>query len=327
MSKFKVFITRPIPQQIVAMMEAECEIDMWHTSAILPPIAEKIAPLDGLMTYGHEPVSAEMIASAPDLKAVSVVGVGYDHVDEDACRERGIALGHTPGVLSDTTADMTMALLLASARNIVPAHQHVQVAREWTYYDPNILWGTDVHHTTLGIVGMGRIGYAVAKRALGFDMRVLYHKRNRRHDWEEELGIEYAELEHLLQASDFVTLHVPLTEETTHLIGEAELALMKPTAILVNIARGHVVEHGALYEALVSGQIAGAALDVTEPEPITTTHPLLGLENVLIAPHLGSATVQTRTKMATMAMENLLAGLKGERLPYAVLQPGRASIV
>ncbi len=321
MSRFKVFITRPIPKEIRAKIEAECDVDMWHTSAILPPIAEKISPLDGLMTYGHEPVSPEMIATAPNLKAISVVGVGYDHVHVEACRERGIAVGHTPGVLSDTTADMTMALLLATARNIVPAYNHVQVSKEWKYYDPNILWGTDVHHSTLGIVGMGRIGHAVAKRARAFDMRVLYYKRERRPDWEQELGVEYVTLENLLETSDFVTLHVPLTEETTHLIGKAELALMKKTAILVNIARGPVVDHYALHDALKHGQIAGAAVDVTEPEPINTDHPLLDLDNVIIAPHLGSATVQTRMKMATMAMENLLAGLKGEELPYGVLQP------
>ncbi len=321
MAQKKIFITRPIPEPILVKIQAEYDVDMWHTSAILPPIAEKIPPLDGLMTYGHELVTAEMFDTAPNLKVVSVVGVGYDHVDVDAARERGIALGHTPGVLSDTTADMTWALLLAAARNVVPAYTHVQVNKQWHYYDPNILWGYDVHHATIGIVGMGRIGYAVAKRALGFDMNVLYYKRNRRHDWEDELGIEYVELEHLLKVSDFVTLHVPLTEETTHMIGKAEFELMKPTAVLVNIARGPVVDHDALYDALTTGQIAGAALDVTEPEPINTAHPLLGLDNLIIAPHLGSATVQTRMKMATMAMENLFAGLKGEQLPYGVLQP------
>ena len=321
MASPKIFITRPIPEPVLVKIQAECDVDMWHTSAILPPIAEKIPPLDGLMTYGHEPVTDAMFDTSPNLKVVSVVGVGYDHVDEDAARERGISLGHTPGVLSDTTADMTWALLLAAARNVVPAYNHVQVNKQWHYYDPNILWGYDVHHATIGIVGMGRIGYAVAKRALGFDMKVLYNKRNRRSDWEEELGIEYAELEHILKVSDFVTLHVPLTEETIGMIGKAEFELMKPTAILVNIARGPVIDHDALYEALTEGQIAGAALDVTEPEPINTDHPLLNLDNLLVAPHLGSATIQTRMKMATMAMENLFAGLKGERLPYGVLHP------
>jgi len=321
MASPKIFITRPIPDPVLVQIQDECDVDMWHTSAILPPIAEKIPPLDGLMTYGHEPVTAEMFDTSPNLKVVSVVGVGYDHVDEDAARERGIALGHTPGVLSDTTADMTWALLLAAARNVVPAHNHVQIEKRWHYYDPNILWGYDVHHSTIGIVGMGRIGYAVAKRALAFDMKVLYYKRNRRHDWEEELGIEYTELDHLLNVSDFVTLHVPLTDETTRMIGKAEFDLMKSTAILINIARGPVVDHDALYNALKDGQIAGAALDVTEPEPINTDHPLLDLDNLIIAPHLGSATIQTRMKMATMAMENLFAGLNGERLPYGVVQP------
>lgn len=325
MAKPKIFITRPIPEDVLVQIQSECEVDMWHTSAILPPIADKIPPLDGLMTYGHEPVTAEMFDTSPNLKVVSVVGVGYDHVDEDAARERGIALGHTPGVLSDTTADMTWALLLASARNIVPAHNHVQIQKKWNYYDPNILWGYDVHHATIGIVGMGRIGYAVAKRAKAFDMKVLYYKRERRRDWEEELGVVYTELDHLLTVSDFVTLHVPLTDETTHMIGKSEFELMKPTAILVNIARGPVVDHTALYEALTEGQIAGAALDVTEPEPINTDHPLLDLDNLLIAPHLGSATIQTRMKMATMAMENLFAGLNGERLPYGVVQPDDVS--
>ena len=320
MSKFKVFITRPVREKIRAKIAAECEVDMWHTSAILPPTAERIPPLDGLMTYGHELITPEMIATSPNLKVISVVGVGYDHVHVETCRERGIAVGHTPGVLSDTTADMTMALLLAASRNVVPADKYVQ-AKQWLYYDPNILWGYDVHHATLGIVGMGRIGQAVAKRALAFDMRVLYYKRERRHDWEEELGVEYADMEQLLSTSDFVTLHVPLTEETTHMIGKAELELMKDTAILVNIARGPVVDHYALYDALKEGQIAGAALDVTEPEPLNTDHPLLSLDNLIIAPHLGSATIQTRMKMMTMSMENLLAGLKGEQLPYAALQP------
>ena len=320
MSKFKVFITRPVREEIRAKIAAECEVDMWHTSAILPPTAERIPPLDGLMTYGHELITPEMIATSPNLKVISVVGVGYDHVHVETCRERGIAVGHTPGVLSDTTADMTMALLLAASRNVVPADKYVQ-AKQWLYYDPNILWGYDVHHATLGIVGMGRIGHAVAKRALAFDMRVLYYKRERRHDWEEELGVEYADMEQLLRTSDFVTLHVPLTDETTHMIGKAELELMKDTAILVNIARGPIVDHYALYDALKKGQIAGAALDVTEPEPLNTDHPLIGLDNVIIAPHLGSATIQTRMKMMTMAMENLLAGLKAEQLPYGALQP------
>jgi glyoxylate reductase len=257
--------------------------------------------------------------TAPNLKAISVVGVGYDHVEWKAAHKRGIAVGHTPGCLNETTADMTFALLLATARNVRPANEYIQ-SREWTYYDPNILWGYDVHHATLGIVGMGGIGREVAKRAKGFDMRVLYNKRNRRPDWEAELGVEYATLDLLLGQSDFVTLHVPLTAETRHLIGDEELRKMKPTAVLVNMARGPVVDSRALYRALKEGEIAGAALDVTEPEPIPADDPLLNLDNVLITPHIGSATVQTRTRMADMAAENLLAALKGEQMPYSVFR-------
>jgi len=259
------------------------------------------------------------MASAPNLKVISNMGVGYDHIDTVAAKSRGIEVGNTPGVLSDTTADMTFALLLGAARNVVPSNGFVR-SRKWTFYDPNIFWGQEIHHATIGIVGMGRIGYAVAKRALGFDMKVLYFKRNRRADWEEELGIEYATLDRLLESSDFVTLHPPMSSETHHLIGKKELVMMKPNAILVNIARGGVVDHDALYHALVNGEIAGAALDVTEPEPINTNHPLLSLDNILICPHLGSATVQTRMKMAQMAHDNLISGLNGDLLPYSVFK-------
>ena len=194
--KPKIFITRPIPEKALAMIEAECEVDIWPTSEILPPTAERLPGLDGLVTYSHEPVTAEMIASAPNLKVISNVGVGYNHIDAEAARTQGVAVGNTPGVLSETTADTTFAQLLAAARHLVPAGVYVQEKR-WTCYDPNIFHGYDVHHATLGIIGMGRIGYEVAKRALGFDMRVLYYKRTRREDWEAELGIEYATFDQL----------------------------------------------------------------------------------------------------------------------------------
>ena len=315
--KPRVFITRPIPDQILSKLEEICDVEMWHTSEIPAPTTEKIHKLDGLLTYGHEPITDEMMASAPNLKVISNMGVGYDHIDTVAAKSRGIEVGNTPDVLSDTTADMTFALLLSIARNVVPSNGFVR-SRQWTFYDPNIFWGQEIHHATIGIVGMGRIGYAVAKRALGFDMKVLYFKRNRRADWEEELGIEYATLDRLLESSDFVTLHPPMSSETHRLIGKKELVMMKPNAILVNIARGGVVDHDALYHALVNGEIAGAALDVTEPEPINTNHPLLSLDNILICPHLGSATVQTRMKMAQMAHDNLISGLNGDLLPYSV---------
>jgi glyoxylate reductase len=314
-----VFITRPIPDANVAKLRETCDVEMWHTSAVSAPTSEKIGALDGLMTYGHELITDDMMATASDLKVIANVGVGYDHIDAEAARARGIDVGNTPGVLSDATADMTFALLLAAARNVVPGNRLVQ-AGDWQYYDPNILWGQDVHGSTLGIVGMGRIGYAVAKRAVGFDMKVLYNKRTRRPDWEAELGVEYAELDDLLSRSDFITLHPPMSDETRHLISTRELGLMKSRAVLVNIARGGVVDHDALYEAMRVGKIAAVALDVTDPEPIPADHPLLTLDNVLVVPHLGSATVQTRTKMVEMACENLLAGLNGDPLPYSVFE-------
>lgn len=317
MSKPKVFITRPIPDSAVAQIRKACEVDMWPTSEKLPPIAARIGVLDGLVTYGHELVTSDMMDSAPNLRAISVMGVGYDHIDAQAARQRNIAVGHTPGCLNETTADMTFALLLAAARNVKPAIQHIQSGK-WTYLDLNILWGYDVHHATLGIVGMGGIGREVAKRARGFDMHVLYNKRNRRPDWEEDLGVVYASLDELLRESDFVSLHVPLGPETEHLIGERELKMMKSTAILVNVARGPVVDPKALYKALKEGEIAGAALDVTDPEPLPANDPLLSLDNLLITPHLGSASVQTRTRMAEMAAENLLAALRGEAMPFSV---------
>jgi len=317
--KPRVFITRPIPDSVLSRIEEIASAEMWPTSAEIPPIADRLPALDGLLTYGHERVTDDMMATAPRLKVIANMGVGTDHIDSQAARARGIQVGNTPGVLSETTADMTFALLLAAARNVFPSARHVRDGN-WAYYDPNAFWGRDVHHATLGIAGMGRIGFEVAKRALGFQMRVLYFKRTRRLDWERELGIEYAELDRLLQESDFVSLHTPLTAETRGLIGRRELALMKPTAILVNAARGGVVDHGALFEALSSGRLGGAALDVTEPEPIPPDHPLLSLDNVLICPHLGSATVQTRMKMATMACENLIAGLTGQPLPYSVFR-------
>jgi len=313
----RVFISRPIPDEVAERIRRECTVDMWPASDPPPPLSEKIEDVDGVITYGHERLTAEAMDAAPRLRVVSVMGVGYDHVDAEAAGARGIAVGHTPGVLDETTADLTFALLMAAARRLIPAHDHVRAGR-WTLFDPNILWGVDVHHATLGIVGMGRIGYQVARRARGFDMRVLYNRRTRQPEWERELGVEYAGLDDLLAESDFVSLQVPLTDETRHMIGAEQLARMKPTAILINVARGPVVDPEALYAALQAGEIAGAALDVTEPEPMRPDDPLIGLENVIVTPHVGSATVQTRMKMANMAADNLLAGLRGEALPHSV---------
>lgn len=290
---------------------------MWHSSKFPPPISEKIRDVDGILTYGHEAVSREMMLDSKRLKVISVLGVGYDHVDVRAARELGILVGNTPDILADSTADLTFALLLAVARNLVQSSQYVRSGR-WTDLDPSLFWGQEVHGSTLGIVGMGAIGRAVARRASAFHMKILYYKRERRQDWEKELGIEYTSLNQLLKTSDFVTLHLPLTADTYHFIGKSELHEMKSTAYLVNVARGPVLDPEALYEALQMKQIAGAALDVTEPEPLPSKHPLLDLDNLIITPHIGTATRQTRQKMAELAAQNLLAGLNGEPLPAPV---------
>lgn len=317
---YNVFISRPIPEKPLSMIQAECAAEVWPDAGLAPPLAEKIVDRDGILTYGHELVTPEMMDTAPNLKVISVMGVGYDHVDVAAAFERGIAVGHTPGTLDETTADLTFALLLAAARNIVGGDKYVR-SGVWKVYNPNILWGAEVNGATLGIIGLGRIGRAIARRARGFDMKILYHNRNRAPEWEEKLGVEYASFEALLSQSDFVVVMTPMTTETQHLIDRKALSLMKSTAILINSARGPIVDSRALYEALRDGIIAGAGLDVFDPEPIPADDPLLSLDNIVMTPHLGSASVKTRTRMGTMAAENLLAGLKGQPLPYAVKHP------
>jgi glyoxylate reductase len=314
---YNVFISRPIPPGPLEMIQAECEVEMWTDVETPPPLREKIVGRDGMLTYGHELVTGEMMDTAPNLKVISVMGVGYDHVDVKAAAKRDIAVGHTPGTLDETTADLTFALLLAAARNIVRGDNFVR-SRTWKVYNPNILWGAEVHGATLGIIGMGRIGRAIARRAKGFEMEILYHNRNRLPDWEQKLGVQYAAFDELLARSDFVVVMTPYRQETYHLIDQRALSLMKNSAILINSARGPIVDSQALYEALRDGVIAGAGIDVFDPEPPPSDDPLLTLDNVVMTPHLGSASIKTRTRMGTMAAENLLAGLKGAPLPYAV---------
>jgi lactate dehydrogenase-like 2-hydroxyacid dehydrogenase len=258
---------------------------------------------DGLLCLLTDRVDPDLLDAAPRLRAVSVMAVGVDNVDLEACGTRGVQVGNTPGVLTETTADLAFALLLAAARRVVDGEAAVR-AGEWTTWEPGGFLGEEVHGATLCIVGMGRIGSAVARRAEGFGMRVL--------------GVSgtSGDLRGALAESDFVTLHVPLTAATRGLIGERELRLMKPTAILVNTARGPVVDTGALVRALSEGWIAGAALDVTDPEPLPAGHPLLATGRALVTPHIGSASRGTRELMASMAVDNLLAALRGERMPH-----------
>jgi glyoxylate reductase len=248
---------------------------------------------------------------------VSNLAVGYDNIDVPACTARGIRVGNTPGVLTETTADLAFALLMATARRIVEAERFLRDGK-WKTWSPMLLTGRDVHHATLGIVGMGRIGYEMAKRAHGFDMTVLYADVRPHEAAERDYGARRLPLDELLAQSDFVTIHTPLLPETRGLIGAEALARMKPTAILVNTSRGPVVDQAALYEALKNGVIAGAGLDVFEVEPLPMDSPLLTLENVVLAPHIGSASIATRTRMSVLAAENLVAGLRGENLPNPV---------
>ena len=317
----KVYITRIIAPEALDMLGQVAEIKLWTGDLAVPydTLLEQVSDIDGLLCLLSDKVDAKVIDAAPRLKVISNYAAGYDNIDIAKATERGIPVGNTPGVLSETTADLAFALLMAAARQITKADKYSKSGLWQVAWGPMILLGQDIHHSTLGIVGLGRIGTEVARRARGFKMRILYHNRNRRRDVEKELGVEYiATLPELLSRSDFVSLHVPLTEETRKMLGPAEFVMMKPTAILVNTSRGQVVDQKALYEALKSGQIAAAAIDVAETEPMPMDDPLLTLENIIISPHIGSASTATRTKMAVMAAANLIAGLKGEMLPNCV---------
>lgn len=273
--------------------------------------------LEGLFIYGHPRVDDALLERLPGLKVISNHGVGVDHIDVAVAAARSIPVGNTPGVLDGAVADMAMALMLAAARRLPEGARHARSA-DFTHFDPNLFWGRDVHGSTLGIIGLGNIGYQIARRAHGFDMRILYHNRRRREDLEAKIAARYAPFETLLEQSDFVVLVVPLSTSTRGLIGAAQLARMKPTGTLINVARGAVVDTDALTEAMQARRIFAAALDVTEPEPLPRDHPLLRLDNVIILPHLGSATVQTRERMSQLAVENLLCGLRGDPLRQQV---------
>lgn len=315
-----VFVTREIPAAGLTMLSQAADVTVWPER--LPPTNEQlragVAGCDGLLCLLTDQIDGPLMdAAGPSLKVISQMAVGYDNIDVAAATARGIPVGHTPGVLTEATADFTWALLMAAARRVVAGDQFTR-SSQWQTWEPTLLLGPDVGGATLGIIGLGRIGQAVARRAAGFDMRLLYNSRSRRPDLEQSLGITYATFDDLLRQADFVTIHTPLTDETRHLFGREQFALMKETAVLINTARGPIVDPEALYSALATGQIAAAALDVTEPEPIPIHSPLLALDNLIITPHIASASRQTRDKMATMAAANLLAGLKGEPLPHCV---------
>jgi len=296
------------------MFGEDYQLDLWTGPETDPAL---LAKAEGFFCYGHPKLTGAIMDSMPKLRVISNLGVGVDHISLDAAKARGIPVGNTPNLVDGATADMTFTLLMAAARNLISGEQYARSAA-FTQYDPNLLHGYDVHGAILGIVGLGNIGRQVARRAQGFDMQVIYHNRKPNPAFEAELGVTYASLPDLLRQADFVTLNVPLTPETRGMIGREQLKLMKPSAILVNVARGGVIDHDALVDALREKWIYAAALDVTEPEPLPRDHPLLSMDNVVIAPHLGSATRQTRRTMAQRAVDNLKAGLHGESLPSRV---------
>ena len=317
----KVFVARVIPAEGLDRVTEATEATVWPDE--LPPprdeLLRAVEGCDGILTLLTDRVDAELLDRAgPQLKVVSNFAVGFDNVDITECTRRGMPVGNTPGVLTETTADLAWALLMAAARRVVEGADYVRAGR-WKTWGPMLLMGPDVHGATIGIVGFGRIGQAVARRAAGFGMTVLYHDPVQLPaEVTEPLSATYVELDDLLRRSDFVSLHVNLTDETRGLINAERLALMKPTAVLVNTARGPVVEPRALEQALRDGVITAAGLDVTHPEPIPPDDPLVSLPNCLIVPHIASASPATRGRMAAMAADNLLAGLRGDRLPTPV---------
>lgn len=318
--KPRVFVTRRIPAAGLDRVLVACEADVWPDD--MPPpyevLCQRVRGIDGLLCLLTDRVDANLMeAAGPQLRVISQMAVGYDNIDVAAAQARGIAVGNTPDVLTEATADLTFALLLAAARRLFEAAAYIREGR-WQTWEPMALLGADLSGAALGIVGLGRIGRAVARRAAGFDLRVIACSPGLAPAEAAGAGAELADLDTLLREADFVSLHVPLNESTRHLINRERLALMKPSAILINTARGPVVDQDALVDALQRGVIAGAALDVTDPEPLPADHPLLALPNAIVVPHIGSASRRTRDRMAQMAAENLLAGLRGAPLPNAV---------
>ena len=301
----RVFVTRRLPRGAIQRLSAAHEVEVWGDR--FPPPAEELrsraAELNGLLTLLTDRVDADLLEAAPSLRAISNYAVGVDNVDVAAATARGIPVGSTPGVLTESTADLALALMLGIGRRIVEGDAYVRRG-EWRTWEPDLLLGRDLHRATVGIVGFGRIGQAVARRCEGFECEVLHTSDSR--------GMKLAEL---LERSDFVTLHAPLTPETRGLIGAEALRRMRPTAYLINTARGPIVDSNALARALHDGEIAGAALDVTDPEPLPGDHSLLDAPRLLVVPHIASAAHATRERMADMAVGNLLAGLAGERMP------------
>lgn len=316
-AKARVFVTRVIPEAGLRPIREACDAEIWHEPE--PPPAEvlraKVADCDGLVSLLTDRIDGPLLDAAPRLRVVSNFAVGFNNVDVPAATARGVAVGNTPGVLTDATADMAFCLLIAAARRLVEGHAYARSGK-WRTWEPLGHLGQDLVGRTLGVVGMGRIGTALARRChAGWGMPVLYHDVYRNEAAERDVGARQVDLDTLLPESDFISVHTDLNDRTRGMFGEAQFRRMKPTAVFVNTARGPLVDHDALARALAAGTIFAAGLDVTEPEPLPAGHPLLSLPNAIVAPHIASATVGTRDAMARICAENLLAGLAGRDLP------------
>jgi len=320
MPKLKVYVTRELPERGLKLIKENFDAEVWPEYAPPPKnvIIEKAKNVDALATLLSDKIDAEVFNAAPKLKIVAQLAVGFDNIQVQEATKRGIYVTNTPEVLTDTTADFAWALLMAVARHVVEADKYVRTGQWKVGWHPSMLQGRDVYGATIGIVGAGRIGYAVAKRAKGFDMKILFYDVIPRPEMEKDLGAKRVDLDTLFRESDFVSVHVPLLKETYHLVNAERLKLMKKTAYLINNSRGPVADEKALYQALKEGRLAGVGLDVFEQEPTPVDNPLLKLDNVVVAPHISSASYETRSRMAEMVADNLVAFFEGRKPPNLV---------
>jgi glyoxylate reductase len=320
MPKPKIYVTRELPERGLNNIRKYFDVEVWPEYAPPPKktIIEKAKNVDALASLLSDKIDAEVFNAAPKLKIVSQLAVGFDNIDIAEATKRGIYVTNTPEVLTDTTADFAWALLMAVARRVVEADKYVRTGQWKVGWHPAMLTGRDVYGATIGIVGAGRIGYAVAQRAKGFGMKILFYDVIPRPEIERDFGAKKVDLDTLFKESDFISIHVPLMKETHHLVNAEKLKLMKKTAYLINNSRGPVIDEKALYEALKNGQIAGAGLDVFEQEPAPMDNPLLKLNNVVVAPHISSASLETRAKMSEMVADNLVSFFEGKKPPNLV---------
>ncbi|TMJ09778.1 MAG: D-glycerate dehydrogenase [Bacillati bacterium ANGP1] len=320
MSRPRVYVTRRLPQPALDIIRPIADFTLWDREDIPPSrqvLLREVTQVDGLLSLLTDRIDGEVMDAAPRLRVVSNFAVGFDNIDIPAATQRRIVVTNTPEVLTETVADFAFCLMLAAARRLVEGDRYARDGK-WKTWEPLLLAGQDMYRATLGLIGLGRIGSAVARRAKGFEMRVMYYDPFRREDLEQSLQIEYRPFTDVLRQADFISVHVPLSEQTRHLIGRDQFSMMKPTAVFVNTSRGPVVDQQALAEALAARRIFAAGIDVFEREPVPTDDPLLAQGNAIVAPHIASASIPTRIRMATLAAENLVAVLQGKRPPNPV---------